>query len=547
MNVISFYTLSDNQGNRWGEITINSLSTDIFTNQLLKEGQILQLFFTDNTNDKNQFTSPNNGRKFKIRNVYIRSIIIDFIDDEIIDGSTEIQNYPIVNQVTYLTTTFTIADKIIGNFVIFGQTEIEDLRYKIELDNTGQNINPDDIFIFREYDINEQGIDWKFLNNKRKEMLLVRPDIYHYIGSYKSIINAINYFGYNELELHEYYRNTNRNSDNFDKLVKLEIPDIFDNSIDGWTDNDFILNTFPNSEYEETNLFNLAYRITDREGNFVLNFTLDEVIIKLMGLKKWLHKNIIPISHKILDITGRVDVTHGTYIYHDTYDVEYIKSSNNMTPVNFSIDEAYMLPVNSGSSVYNVVINFSTAETFDDGVRIIDTPDYFTIKVKTYGINPDWKPFVRYQMGDEIRYLGKLYVSIDSDNKTNNPKEFEGIPKWRADRQYTFGQVIEYNNDSYQNQQVIVATQSVSSLPPYGNDDWFIVNKWREIELSTIQIIDEFRDGDDFLPFNFTLDSNIDPYVIIEVSSDNGYGQNYTVTKSVEVRLDADSNELLLD
>ncbi|CAG7580015.1 MAG: PE-PGRS family protein PE_PGRS18 [uncultured marine phage] len=551
MNEIIFRTYIENDGSKWGEITIDTMSTDVFTSRNLKEGQILQLHLTDNTNDKNQFTAKNHGRKFRIRNVYIRSIIVDFIDDEMADEDTIIENYPNAGDITYLTTTFTVADKVIGRFRMFGQTEIEDIRYKIELNNTGRNIKPEEVFIFKEYDINEQGVDWTFLNKKRKEMLLVRPEIFNYIGSYKSIINAINYFGYNDLELYEYYRNINRTSENFNKLVKLEIPDIFDPTIQGWTENEFVLNVFPNAEYEETNLFNLAYRITDMEGNFVLNYSLDEVTTKLMGLKKWLESNIIPISHKILDITGRADVPHGSYIYHDTYDVQHIKSTNTMTPIDMSIDEAYILPVNSGSSVYNVSVNFSTA--IEEEI-----PDYYTIKVKTYQIHPDWEPFETYTDGDEIRYLGKLYESVEDVNKTNNPKEFEEAQSWRADQQYLFGQVVEYNKDAYAYQVLeaiptpgstgsgtFSATQS--SLPPYNNSDWFRVNNWREINLDPIQTIDEFRDGEDLLPFNFTLDTNIDPYVIIEVTSDNGYGQNYTVRKSVEIRLDADSSELLID
>ena len=51
--------------------------------------------------------------------------------------------------------------------------------------------------LIKEYDIKEEGIDWNYLNAKRKEMLMMKNLIYPYIGSYKSIINAINYFGYN--------------------------------------------------------------------------------------------------------------------------------------------------------------------------------------------------------------------------------------------------------------------------------------------------------------------------------------------------------------
>ena len=50
----------------------------------------------------------------------------------------------------------------------------------------------------------------------------------------------------------------------------MEIPDIFDNSVEGWTENDYISNTYPNEKFEETSLFNLTYFITDKEGNYVL-------------------------------------------------------------------------------------------------------------------------------------------------------------------------------------------------------------------------------------------------------------------------------------
>src|SRR5690606_9553725 len=117
------------------------------------------------------------------------------------------------------------------------------------------------------------------LNKKRKEMLMIKPEIYNYIGSYKSIINSINYFGYNDLELYEYYKNVNRKSENFGKLFKVEIPDIFDNTVEGWKASDFIKNYLPNENFKETNLFNLTYKITDKEGNSVLGYSLDEVII----------------------------------------------------------------------------------------------------------------------------------------------------------------------------------------------------------------------------------------------------------------------------
>ena len=123
--------------------------------------------------------------------------------------STILSNYPTTGKTTYLGVTFTALDREIGRFNVLGQTEDEDIRFKVELGNVGKNIGSDETFIFKEYDIYEGGIDWTYLNKKRKEMLMQKHLIYPYIGSYKSIINAINYCGYNDLELNEYYRNIN--------------------------------------------------------------------------------------------------------------------------------------------------------------------------------------------------------------------------------------------------------------------------------------------------------------------------------------------------
>jgi hypothetical protein len=72
---------------------------------------------------------------------------------------------------------------------------------------------------------------------------------------------------------------------------KVEIPDIFDNTVPGFKLNDFLRHTLPNPNYEDTNLFNLTYFITDKDGTNILTYSLDEVIIKLQGLKYWLKKN----------------------------------------------------------------------------------------------------------------------------------------------------------------------------------------------------------------------------------------------------------------
>ena len=164
---------------------------------------------------------------------------------------------------------------------IYGETENEDERFKVVLNNLGIQINPEDEYIFKESDINEFGIDYIKLNSKRKEMLSIYPDIWNYIGAYKSLINAINYFGYNDLKLYEYYRNMNTTSPLYHKLRRVLIQNVFDNTIDGYTEVDLYKDTHEQGNWRKTSLFNLTYDITDIDGNNVEMYSLDEVQIKL--------------------------------------------------------------------------------------------------------------------------------------------------------------------------------------------------------------------------------------------------------------------------
>ena len=536
--------IEDTKKGSYGSITLNTNSTSLFTFDSLdvprglKPGQLIKIFINDITNNKNKYMSQNNGKMFKIRNVYSRQLIIDFIDDITFDESNIINDYPTVGNTTYMNVKFKVLDKELGKFKVSGQTEIEDIRYKIELSNVGHNIAPDDIYIFKPYDINEQGIDWTYLNRKRKEMMMVRHDIFPYIGSYKSIINAINFFGYNDLELYEYYRNININSDDFYKLFKVEIPDIFDSSVEGWTINDFIKHTMPNENYENTNLFNLTYKITDKEGNNLLAYSLAEIIIKLEGLKYWLEKRIIPITHKILDITGRADFVGETSITHRNYDVTILNIKQSMTPIDFKLNEAYLMPVNSGSTVYTCHIDFFTAISEE-------TPDYFSITIRTYKTYKEWNPFTVYNINDKVFYYDNLYESMISNNKLKNPRKYENAPEWSVDFNYGLGQFVKYNEYIYQ----YIGTQSSFELygtesniiTPYydvitngANSNWNDNTDWKKISLEPIQYLTEYRTATH--SFNFTIDSNIDPFIVIEVTSDNGYGQIYTSKKNYEIR-----------
>lgn len=490
-------------------------------------GQIIQINLLDTTNLKNQYISYNNGIKTKIIEIYPKEIIVSFLEDPFIPEMNIVYDYPSSGDITFLKTTISTVDKLVAKFKFSAQTEIEDVRYAVEISNTGKDLSSEVSWIFKDYDINEQGVDWNFLNPKRKEYLYVRDQIFQYVGSYKSIINSINFFGYNDLILNEYYRNIDSNSQNFGKLFKVEIPDIFDNTIKGWNERDFLKLNLPNPKYTSTKLLNLAYKITDREGNYVLHYSVIEALVKLHGLKLWLQKNVIPITHRILDITGEASFVNTSTVTHRNYDVKIIKITEDFSPVDFKINEAYLLPITSGSYVFNVVVDFFTK---------ISLLDPFSVEIRTYQTFKEWEPFKIYNIGDKVRYFDKLYESVKPNNKINNPRKYESTPTWSELVNYQPGQISVYDNLAY----IFVGTQSLfdystySITPLVDSDKWTNVSYWKKIGLEPVQTFNQYKNT--LEPFNFTIDTTIDPFITVKSISENGRGGYYIVKKNYEIR-----------
>lgn len=516
-----------------GKITLDPNSNENFLQDQngqprgLIKNQIIQINLIDITNLKDQYISYNNGINLKILEIYPKQIVVDFLGDPFIPESNVVYDYPSTGFNTFLKTTIFVVDKLIANFNFASQTEIEDPRYAVEISNTGKDLSPEISWIFKEYNIDEQGVDWNFLNPKRKEFLYTRDEIFPYVGSYKAIINSINYFGYNDLILNEYYRNTDTKSQNFGKLFKVEIPDIFDNTIKGWNEKDFLKLNLPNPKYTATKLLNLAYKITDREGNYLLHYSVIEALVKLHGLKLWLAKNVIPITHRILDITGEASFVGTSTITHRNYDVKIIKISEDFSPVDFKINEAYLLPITSGSYVFNVAVDFFTKSFLEDP---------FSIEIRTYQTFKEWEPFKSYEVGDKVRYFDKLYESVRGNNKINNPRKYENTSQWSELTNYTPGQVVVYDNLAY----IYAGTQSIfdystfSQTPLVDVNKWTGISYWKKIGLEPIQSINQYKNN--LETFNFTVDTTIDPFITLKTISENGRGGYYIVKKNYEIR-----------
>lgn len=290
----------------------------------------------------------------------------------------------------------------IANISIYGQTEIEDERFVQHLKLLGAKLNSETQPIFKESDINEIGIDYTILNRKRKELLTIYPEIYNYIGSYKALINSINFFGYNDLDLYEYYRCIKPKSPLYGKLQRVLIEDIFVNTIPGWEEIEI-----DSSNYLKTNLFNLTYKITDFDGNYVEMYSLSEVQQKLIKMVQWLRKNIIPLSSNILDITGVANA--GTSFYSNYNAANYVKKilvNQNNSVINFYYIQTLNIDTN-----YLFTINFYL-------VSGSTMPDYWTAKIKTFHLNENTRElepvqYINLYKRDLLSYSFNIDYNID--------------------------------------------------------------------------------------------------------------------------------------
>ena len=219
--------------------------------------------------------------------------------------------------------------EIVAKIKIYGETVGEDERLRDLLQNFGATLDDGDFIIFKEHDINEYSPDWMLMNQKRKELLLELHNIKPFIGTYKAILNAIDFFGYNNITLKEYWLNINQNSDSFGKLKAVPVPD----TNTGFSYKKRKKFNLPSSTMKKTSRFSLVYKLNKPDGTFdnwdipnveeVFDFAPEEILIKLYGLKNKLQKEYLPLQAKIVDITGEGDF----------FDQKNINTWNNQEPI----------------------------------------------------------------------------------------------------------------------------------------------------------------------------------------------------------------------
>jgi len=204
--------------------------------------------------------------------------------------------------------------KLVAEFTVYGETVEEDERLRVMCQNFGYKVLANDSTIFKNTDINEVLPDWQEINEKRKEIMLEAQNIYTFLGSYKGLVNVIKFFGYDNLIMKEYWKNVDQASPMFGMYVASNPIHAFDPNVNY---NDMSI-TLPNKKYRKTSLFSLIYKINKivpdeydfedlPETEEVFEYSIEEILIKLYGLKRKLESDFLPLNAHIKDIIGEAD------------------------------------------------------------------------------------------------------------------------------------------------------------------------------------------------------------------------------------------------
>jgi hypothetical protein len=223
-------------------------------------------------------------------------------------------------------TLYTMAD-IVVNAEAIG----EDERFRTLLSNFGAPDPKNFPSLFKEVDINESLPDWQVVNQKSKHMILEYDQIIPYIGTYKALINALKWLGYDDIYVREWFRDVKEKTKvsyivPFDAKDRLQTILMFD--LD------------KRKTLKKLNQLSLVYCLTRETGEIdewgtpltenCYSYSINEVFVKLLALKHWLEKNIIGVNCRIIDISGegiyfeRVqNLIYGTDDIGHIYEVEH--------------------------------------------------------------------------------------------------------------------------------------------------------------------------------------------------------------------------------
>lgn len=264
---------------------------------------------------------------------------------------------------------------ILGDILVNAEAIGEDERFRSLISNFGLPDPKGMKDIFKRSDINEDLPDWELLNYKSKHIILEHDKIMPFVGTYKALINAIKWLGYDDIWIREWFLNVKEN-----RKLSLVVP--FD--ADDRMQTILQFNADQRKALKKLNQLSLNYCITRETGTFDVwgtpetencyAYNLREVFIKLLGLKKWLEENIIGVNCRIIDITGEgIYFERVQNLIYATDNMEYAYSVHqSLTP--YAVDESSEL-VKGDSSISLSLKELFNTHVNDLPYRFIDMAD----------------------------------------------------------------------------------------------------------------------------------------------------------------------------
>ena len=317
----------------------------------------------------------------------------------------------------------------------YGEVVGSDERLDVLTRNLGRAFTSTDSTILRNHDANEPLPDYIEINEKRKELMVAGEEIFPFIGSYKGLIGALKFFGYQDLRIKEYWLNLNYKQINLtplqenkvflDKYTNTKTPnqtvlidDVLDNENTGKyrleqtygpnSAGEYVLDVssentlIPSKTYKKTSLFGLYYDINttsslvDPYGYPVtpeaFTFTQEDVLLKLFALKERLKKTYLPLNARIIDITGEGVYynVYNTKAWTDTLERDEIDSGNNINFISNPdfgfIEDLRAFGVRTSATSIQAPMNYNNVIDIDVSV-VGPSGDAFRFSTNS-GLNP---------------------------------------------------------------------------------------------------------------------------------------------------------------
>lgn len=261
-------------------------------------------------------------------------------------------------------------------------------------------------------------LDARFINDKSKELYLIHQDIFPYAGTYKGLLNAVNYLGYDDIFFREWYTRVDNPEE--------KAPEV------GFISMDVKKGVTLSSKLKATNItygeyldlkklrkLSLVYNINKVVGEDkhsipvtekVYDYTQDVLLLKLYALRSWLSEYIIGLQSEITDIVGEASFFHGHPVRHYTtggsaLEVEKVMKMRPMWKDDMTIldDEtngaySYVQMENSGKNIKISDIGDKTFRDFVDyAVNVSPYPENgFDVAKRIYETIPSTSTSIIY-------------------------------------------------------------------------------------------------------------------------------------------------------